>query len=775
MKRMILALTALVLAAGLKAQTVEGKLVNEQNEAVEFANVVLLSLPDSAFVQGAVSDAQGMFRMNTTIKQGLLRVSSIGYTTLYINYAGEANIGIQTLASDTQLLGEVTVKSELPKTQLKADAMVTNVQNSVLEKAGTANDLLRRIPGLARSGESIEVLGRGKPEIYINGRKVLDEAELDQLSSENVKNVEVITNPGARYAADVKAVVRIRTKAIKGEGLSIDNRTVVGYNEKWDGLDQLNLTYKKNKIELLGTLSYENSYYWRKYEAQQNTYLADNWREDMNFGNSRRWQRYYGELSANFLLSPDHTIGGKYRYTHRPDYDGDTYNTARMYQNGNLFENMSLHTQGGNRYNRHLGNIYYLGKAGKWEIDFNADLLILNTHDHQNTLEQTVGNEQVSTDRTVTIRSREKSNLYATKLTLTREALGGELSLGGEYSYVKRTALNNNAEGIIPNSDTKVKENDAALFVEFSRPIGKVMMQAGLRYEHVNFDYYEAGIHQDAQSKTYDNLFPSLMFMTQIGKAQVMIGYSADITRPNFSVLSNTVKYVDRYTYEGGNPFLRPNINHSIIGRVSYKWLTMQLGYQRVLDAIFDTSWQYDSESANIAYTTKTNARNYNQFMAMVNLAPSFGIWSPQLNLMAMKQDYKADTPNGLLKLDKPMLQGSLNNSFKLPAGFLLTAGVDFMSKGNAETMEMRKWAWNVNASLRKGFLNDRLTFLLQADDIFKTNGREMMGYMGQVRTMWMNDHANGQKITLTIRYRFNTGKTKYKGTGAGDAAKQRL
>ena len=717
MKRTIFAIMALVLAAGLKAQTIEGKIVNEQGEGVEFANVVLLSLPDSVFVQGAVSDVTGTFSMNTSAKEGLLRISSIGYTTLYNAYAGEANIGTLQLATDAQMLGEVTVKSDLPKTQLKADAMVTNVQNSVLAKSGTANDLLRRIPGVAKGNDGIEVLGRGKPEIYINGRKVLDETELDQL----------------------------------------------------------NFTYKKKKLELLGTLSYENSYYWREYEAKQYTYLKDNWQEDMTFNSNRRWQRYYGELSANFLISPDHTIGGKYRYTHRPDYDGDTYNTARMYKNGQLYEDMSLHTLSGNRYNRHLGNVYYLGKAGKWSIDFNADLLILNSKDHQYTTEDAVRNDESRDDRKVTIRSREKSDLYAAKLTLTREALGGELSLGGEYSYVKRTALNNNAEGIIPNSDTKVRENDAALFMEFTRPIGKVMMQAGLRYEHVGFDYYEGGVRKDEQSKTYDNLFPSLMFMTQIGKAQVMVGYTADITRPNFSLLSNTVKYVDRYTYDGGNPLLRPRIDHTIIGRVSYKWMTLQLGYQRVIDAIFDTSWQYDVDNEVVAYTTKANAKDFNQLMAMLNLNPTIGIWSPQLNLMAMRQDYKAESPNGLVKLDNPVLRGSFNNSFKLPAGFLLTAGVDFMTEGEMETARMKRSAWDVNASLYKGFMKDQLTFLLQATDIFNTNGRTISGYMGQVRTMWMKDYANDRKVTLTVRYKFNTGRTKYKGTGAGNDVKNRL
>ncbi|WP_288860566.1 TonB-dependent receptor plug domain-containing protein [uncultured Bacteroides sp.] len=90
--------------------------------------------------------------------------------------------------------------------------MVTQVQNSSLASAGTANDVLRKTPGVVDDGDGLKVLGRGTPEVYINGRKVRDASELDQLASGNIRNVEVVTNPGARYDASVKAVIRIQTK-----------------------------------------------------------------------------------------------------------------------------------------------------------------------------------------------------------------------------------------------------------------------------------------------------------------------------------------------------------------------------------------------------------------------------------------------------------------------------------------------------------------------------------------------------------------------------------
>ena len=207
----------------LSAQTVSGKLVDEKNQPLSYANVVLLSLPDSAFVSGTISGEDGSFTLEATSQNQIVKISSIGYKTVYKSVS-PANIGIVQLVSDAQILGEVVVKGDLPKTRVKGDAMVTEVKNSKLSYAGTANDVLRKLPGVADVGNGLQVLGRGTPEYYINGRKVRDLSELDQLSSTSIRNVEVVMNPGARYDASVKAVIRINTQKPVGEGFGFDNR-----------------------------------------------------------------------------------------------------------------------------------------------------------------------------------------------------------------------------------------------------------------------------------------------------------------------------------------------------------------------------------------------------------------------------------------------------------------------------------------------------------------------------------------------------------------------
>ena len=191
LRKTLLLLCSLASSFGLSAQTISGKLVDEQNQPLPYANVVLLSLPDSAFVSGTISGEDGSFTLDATSENQIVRISSIGYKTVF-KPVSPANIGIVQLVSDAQQLGEVVVKADLPKTRVKGNAMVTTVTGSVLEKAGTGNDLLDKIPGLSANNGSVNVFGSGEAEIYINGRKMRNSSELDQLSSDNIKSVETV-------------------------------------------------------------------------------------------------------------------------------------------------------------------------------------------------------------------------------------------------------------------------------------------------------------------------------------------------------------------------------------------------------------------------------------------------------------------------------------------------------------------------------------------------------------------------------------------------------
>ena len=187
----------LIIAAGVKAQAISGMLIDEQNKPLPYANVILQTA-DSIYLAGTTTGLDGKFELALHEKAKLIKFSYVGYNSV-IQEISDNELGAIQLLPDALLLGEVVVKGYLPKTQAKGDAMVTTVSGTVLEKAGTAENLLDKIPNVTAQNGAVTVFGRGAPEIYINGRKLRNQQELDQLSSDNIKSVEVVSNPGARY------------------------------------------------------------------------------------------------------------------------------------------------------------------------------------------------------------------------------------------------------------------------------------------------------------------------------------------------------------------------------------------------------------------------------------------------------------------------------------------------------------------------------------------------------------------------------------------------
>ena len=244
----MMAVLALAVSATAKTPDVGGVVVDEKGEPMPFVNVVLLSLPDSAFVQGAMTDDQGKFQIVTRDNGALIKVSCIGYQTQYLNVAQGLTIQMK---EDALLLSEVVVKSQLPKTRVKGEAMRTTVEGTILEKAGTVADALARVPSLeAKRDGAVTVLGRGEAEVYINGRKVQDVSELSRLRSDQIQHVDVIQNPGARYAASTKAVVRITLKKAQGDGFSFQDNLTGMYQYGHTITNNLDLNYRTGGLDI---------------------------------------------------------------------------------------------------------------------------------------------------------------------------------------------------------------------------------------------------------------------------------------------------------------------------------------------------------------------------------------------------------------------------------------------------------------------------------------------------------------------------------------------
>lgn len=774
MNRRIAFLCACLLATlALQAQTLTGKLLDEKNQPLPYANIVLLSLPDSAFVTGSVSAEDGTFRLNAACDNRLIRISSIGYATLYKECTGQ-DLGTLQLQPDAQMLGEVVVKADMPKVRLKGDAQVTTVQGSILEKAGTAGDLLNKLPGVSADDGAVNVFGSGAAEIYINGRKMRDASELDQLESVNIKRVEVVRNPGARYDAAVQAVVRIYTKKPQGEGFGVNNRFLTRYQYDWIVLDQFNFNYRKGGFDLSGMLFGSDMDGENNKTLTTETFLDKTWLQVSDLRTNARAKNLSTMLSLNYQFNDRHSIGARYDFDRTPE---EQLNIDPMhslvYQDNVLYEeNISRGVQP-NPATSHSLNVYYNGQAGDWNIDFNADGLWSYIKMMQDMTEQYTPAGGTLQEQRVTTYNKDENTLYAAKLIVSRPLWEGSLSFGGEYTYTNRENTFLNDQGILADNLSNIEENAASAFLEYSRVFGNLQAQAGVRYEHITSDYYEGGVRVDEQSRKYDNVFPTLGLALPVGKAQLSLSYSGSIYRPAYYMLRSNITYANRYTYEGGNPLLRPSIIQRLSLDASWKWIYFNIGYWHTKDVMIQIGRAYSEDDPTVMLLIHENKGDMDNLNATLSFSPTIGIWSPQLTLMYLQQWYMVDMPGGTRKnFDNPVGYFTWNNNFDLPHGFMLDADFSLMTPGDQDNAR-QKMLGSIDLSLRKSFLNERLSLQLSARDLLNTNAYSGTIYSGN-RLMTI-DQQTRRSFTLTLRYKFNPSKSKYKGTGAGQEQRSRM
>ncbi len=757
----------------MMAQDIKGKIVDEKGEPLAFANVVLLNRQDSAFVKGVVSGEDGHFAIDSACNNGIIKVTSVGYKTAWKNCTGE-NAGVIKMVADSKVLGEVVVKSSLPKTILKNGGMTTTVAGSVLEKAGTMEHLLDRIPNVSAQNGNINVFGRGEPIIYINGRQMRDRSELDRLSSDNIKSVEVIANPGARYAASTKAVIRITTKKIRGDGFGFDATTEGSYDEKKNagGYARLNLYYRRNGLEL-GAYAYGSKQSSPdEKDLQQMTYLD----KTLNQQDRTRWKNktetFSSRLNASYQFDDNNSLGASISFLRNPKLQTDGKTEGSVLRDEVLTETTTYISSEFGQNSNWSSNVYYVGKVGKLGIDFNTDWFWSkgnnknNIDEHYQEVNSEIQNQLVSST------TSKYNRLIASKMVLSYPLFGGDLSVGGEYSFTNR----NTNYAIIPNTLAdnvidRIKEGMASAFVTYNRDFGKLNMEAGLRYENVDFKYYDNGKYMAEQSKTYGEWFPSLSLSMPIGNVQMQLSYAADINRPNYWVLRSGVQYSNHYTYETGNPFLVSEISRNTSYDLAYKWLTFNLTYEHVSDPIYQTVEMY-KDNTTIGLMRMINGKSYNNVTSTLNLQPTFGIWHPMLSAMVEKQWFELETRDGQY-LNKPVAMFRFNNTFDTKWA-MFSVMMTYITKGYEENHYIYKPMFNTDLSIYKSFLKDCLTFQLYVNDVFGTNDSHTIGKYGKLKET-IFDEFSTSKISLTVRYKFNTTRSKYKGTGAGDSQKNRM
>jgi len=745
-----------------------GRVVDESGNPIEFANI---SLYGEGYINGGVSNGNGDFVIPCKARQQLMvKVSFVGYKTVERNI-GVGHIGTITLLPETYMVKGVEVKGEIPQYKAAQGGLTVDVQHSILHDIGSANDLLAMLPMVQQGSDGkFNVLAKGEPEIYINNKKVRDPSELKQLKSVDIKSVDVITSPGAKYNAEVNAVIRIKTLKTQGEGLSLMVTSDTWKNNKWNNYDDLTLKYRTRGLEVSANVALDNGHYSNDQNLEQELHIKKdffNAHADLPVRSSWTELQYKGGLSYDF--NTDHSVGLSFSsqkiFHNRFKCDM----TQNYLKNGAFYGDVLLKTDI-DELDKPVWelNTYYVGKVGKLDIDLNATMLQRKTESHLNQQEYS----QELGDRTITTLNNEDRKMMAGKLVLTYPVWKGSLSGGTEATSTKSYGRNVNQENIIPETDNEMKEKNIAGFAEYELQLGQWRLNAGLRFEHVKADYYAFGEWQQEPSRTYNDWFPNLSVAWQKDKWSAQLNYSKRITRPPYRMLESMIVYDSRMFYEGGNPLLRPSVRQSIDLNLTYSWLTFVAGFTRENDLFTHIGRVYDEEK-EIAIFQPVNFDHQDRVYATLVASPKFGFWLPTATLHYYQQMFDAEAYGAPKKLDKPEFSFDLKNWFVINPTMKALVHANY-SGSNHWAFMYRGSNFTVNARLQKSFFNERLSCTLYANDIFRTSKTKMTTYYA-IGLTDQDVYTYTQCVGLTLSYNFNVSRSKYKGSGAGNDEKNRL
>ena len=648
--------------------------------------------------------------------------------------------------------------------------MTVDVQHSILHDVGTADDLLSMLPLVKARNGKYEVLTKGEPEIYINNKKVRDPIELKQLKSADVKSVDIITAPGAKYNAEVNAVIRIKTLKTQGDGLSLMASTQTWKNNKWNNYDDLTLKYRTGGMEAYANVALDNGHYSNDQNIDQELHISkDLFNVHAELPVRSSWTQLDYQAGLSYDFNTDHSIGLSFS-SQKNFYNRFSSDMEQRYlKNGTFDGDVRLLTDIREKDKPVWElNTYYIGKIGKLGIDLNATWLRRESED--NNIQQELSQEY--SNRTITTQTKDKNTMVAGKLVLDYPVWKCVLSGGSEATSTKSQGHNLNQENIIPESDTEMKEKNIAAFAEYELQLGQWHLNAGLRFEHVSADYTSFGIRQEEPSRTYNDWFPNLSAAWQKGKWGTQLSYSKRITRPPYNMLTSMVVYDSRILYEGGNPLLRPSVRHSIDFNLTYSWLTFVTGFTCENDFFTHVGNIYD-EAKEIAIFQPDNFDHQDRVYATIVASPKLGFWQPQATLHYYQQMFDAERYGAPKKLNKPEFSARLQSWFVIDPTAKALLDISYTGSNHWGFM-YRGSNFMVNARLQKSFLKGQLSATLYANDIFRTAKNKVTTYYAIGQTA-QDIYTYTQCVGLTLSYNFNASSSKYRGTGAGNEEKGRL
>ena len=478
-------------------------------------------------------------------------------------------------------------------------------------------------------------------------------------------------------------------------------------------------------------------------------------------------------LGFNWQINDKHSLGAR---VERND-QFKTYNDMWVDTENNL-TGRDLSHQGGHTHYPYnwQGNAYYNGQVGKLNIDLNVDFLTDKEND-DNQIDVILPEAQ-----TMQQNSHTSSRLWATKLVLSYPVWKGQLQAGTEMSFVKRQNCTSITNYPLPSTDADVKENNVAAFVAYNANLDKFgIVSAGLRYEHVGFDYTDNLDAENNMTRYQNEFFPNITWSKQFGAIQTSLSYTMKTVRPKYSSLNDHIFYLNSYTLSQGDSKLKNATMQEVSINARWKWINLFAAYERRDNTITQVPMAYNNEGIMLMKQANLSdpVRNLAIFLSA---NPTWGVYSPSWTIGGQKfwntmtyDDPRSATGKTDVTFNKPIFFFDIYNTFRFRHSWQLEANANIQTKGDVLNFRILSPSYNVSFVVQKCWLkNDALCLRASISDVFQRSVQDMAHDCGFFYTV-QKTRSRSHRLDISIRYTFNAQKSKYKGTGAGQAERQRM
>lgn len=726
---------------------------------IGWADVMLYQ--KESFIKAVITNDNGVYLFKD-VKNGdyTLKINHLGYkdytVLLSLNNNSKKEINIRLIA-DTNELNEVVIIAEKTTIEHKPDRKIINLGNDILAVSASASDILQELPSV-RVSESGNVSLRGNQNttILVNGKKssLSNDKLINQLPSESILKIEIITNPSAKYQAEgLSGIINIITKRNRKKGGNINLSSGIGTGKFTRAHTDIGVNYGTKKIKAFVNYNYSERYWdhttTRNEERQDKTFASksDNYRISKT--------PYYVKAGFDVFIDSTNIISlsaslskNKFLFNNKVnsiETDINTMNNTSVFSNTEN-DNTGTNTDFNINYRKEFdGSSHYIEADANYSNNPNEFV--------SNRITQTsLVNDKLENDFFLN-----ESRVSTFSFDYYKSAKKSVFELGTRFEFKNLNDKTRSTLNTIPPTETNIeyayKDGIYAGYAVYERSLENFTFKGGLRIEHTALNFTSPTEKFD---RNYTDLFPSASIAYKNNDHSFSLNYSRRISRPRVWALSSIITQSDNYSQFKGNPNIQPEYANK-----------MEINYYKQFSKLsINSSIFYKSVNDVIGHVATVDGDFLVRSMDNIGKSRDYGLeldlnvdvfkwWNTNFSTYYYFTNYKTTT----FFNSKSFYQSyNLNNTIKLTKGMRIQANARYSPK--RESLQYTNDAtYNLNLAFSKDLFNKKGKLILRVNDVFNSHRH---GNFGEVNGFSIKNKAyapTSRHLYLTFKYNFGFGK----------------